>query len=36
LGVPGAGSYGAGGADDPMAGFDPDNLPKGFEKFLGR
>jgi len=30
------GSTGAGQDDDPMAGFDPSNLPKGFEKFLGR
>ncbi|MCU1536942.1 MAG: signal recognition particle subunit (srp54) [Humibacillus sp.] len=37
----GAGAFGSPGApadgtsDDPMAGFDPNNLPKGFEKFLG-
>jgi signal recognition particle subunit SRP54 len=37
FGVPGAGGPGgADQADDPMAGFDPNNLPKGFEKFLGR
>jgi signal recognition particle subunit SRP54 len=36
FGVPGAdGPGGAGQTDDPMAGFDPNNLPKGFEKFLG-
>jgi signal recognition particle subunit SRP54 len=33
FGVPGA--DGAGKDADPMAGFDPSNLPKGFEKFLG-
>ena len=34
FGAPGA--NGADGADeDPLAGFDPSNLPKGFEKFLG-
>ncbi|MGO4602120.1 signal recognition particle protein [Terrabacter sp. 2YAF2] len=39
FGAPGAGD--AGGPDraaddaDPMAGFDPSSLPKGFEKFLG-
>ena len=38
FGMPGAGGAngaGAGQSDDPMAGFDPNNLPKGFEKFLG-
>ncbi|WP_256792471.1 signal recognition particle protein [Terrabacter sp. Ter38] len=37
FGAPGAGgSNGAGAAEeDPLAGFDPSNLPKGFEKFLG-
>ncbi|GAB2757925.1 signal recognition particle protein [Terrabacter koreensis] len=30
------GSNGQGADADPMAGFDPSNLPKGFEKFLGR
>ncbi|GAA2150123.1 signal recognition particle subunit FFH/SRP54 (srp54) [Humibacillus xanthopallidus] len=35
FGVPGAGAEGDGQAADPMAGFDPNNLPKGFEKFLG-
>jgi signal recognition particle subunit SRP54 len=35
FGVPGAGADGAGQDGDPMAGFDPKNLPKGFEKFLG-
>ncbi|MBW8730772.1 MAG: signal recognition particle protein [Terrabacter sp.] len=37
FGAPGAGgANGAGAADeDPLAGFDPSNLPKGFEKFLG-
>ena len=35
FGVPGAGADGAGSGEDPMAGFDPSNLPKGFEKFLG-
>ena len=40
FGMPGAGGAdgagaGAGQGDDPMAGFDPSNLPKGFEKFLG-
>ncbi|MEO7448822.1 MAG: signal recognition particle protein, partial [Humibacillus sp.] len=34
FGAPGATADGA-GQDDPMAGFDPNNLPKGFEKFLG-
>ncbi|EWT01524.1 signal recognition particle [Intrasporangium oryzae NRRL B-24470] len=32
FGVPGQGGDGA----DPMADFDPANLPKGFEKFLGK
>ncbi|GAA5024861.1 signal recognition particle protein [Terrabacter aeriphilus] len=32
FGAPGAG---AAGESDPMADFDPSNLPKGFEKFLG-
>ncbi len=32
-----AGANGAQGEDaDPLAGFDPSNLPKGFEKFLGK
>ena len=38
-GPSGASAFGAGGADggpDPMAEFDASNLPKGFEKFLGR
>jgi signal recognition particle subunit SRP54 len=35
FGVPEAGADGAGQGADPMAGFDPENLPKGFEKFLG-
>lgn len=37
FGAPGAGgANGAGASDeDPLAGFDPSNLPKGFEKFLG-
>lgn len=37
FGVPGTGNGSAPAADDadPMAGFDPSNLPKGFEKFLG-
>ncbi|WP_404387873.1 signal recognition particle protein [Humibacillus xanthopallidus] len=35
FGVPGADGAGAAQGDDPMAGFDPNNLPKGFEKFLG-
>ena len=35
FGVPGVDGAGAGQGDDPMAGFDPNNLPKGFEKFLG-
>jgi signal recognition particle subunit SRP54 len=35
FGVPGAGADGSGQDGDPMAGFDPKNLPKGFEKFLG-
>ncbi|KJK11223.1 signal recognition particle protein [Terrabacter sp. AAH1] len=30
------GSNGQGADADPMAGFDPSNLPKGFEKFLGK
>ncbi|GAB3876449.1 signal recognition particle protein [Terrabacter terrigena] len=30
------GSNGQGADADPMAGFDPANLPKGFEKFLGK
>ena len=35
FGAPGA--NGAQGEDaDPLAGFDPSNLPKGFEKFLGK
>lgn len=37
FGAPGANGQGAGSDDaDPMAGFDPANLPKGFEKFLGK
>ncbi|MBC9821493.1 signal recognition particle protein [Terrabacter sp. MAHUQ-38] len=36
FGVPGSGNGSAPASDeDPMAGFDPSNLPKGFEKFLG-
>jgi len=35
FGTPGTGA-GPDGDADPMAGFDPSNLPKGFEKFLGR
>ncbi|KRF40740.1 signal recognition particle protein [Terrabacter sp. Soil810] len=37
FGAPGANGAGAGAGDDadPLAGFDPSNLPKGFEKFLG-
>ncbi len=35
FGAPGANGLGAGEDADPMAGFDPSNLPKGFEKFLG-
>jgi signal recognition particle subunit SRP54 len=35
FGVPGTGADGA-AQSDPMAGFDPNNLPKGFEKFLGK
>jgi signal recognition particle subunit SRP54 len=36
---PAGGAFGGQGADapaDPTADFDPSNLPKGFEKFLGR
>jgi len=37
FGMPGANGAGAAGEnDDAMAGFDPKNLPKGFEKFLGK
>jgi signal recognition particle subunit SRP54 len=38
FGVPGSGNGSAPASDDadPMAGFDPANLPKGFEKFLGK
>ncbi|MEW1954162.1 signal recognition particle protein [Terrabacter sp. NPDC080008] len=37
FGVPGASAGGGAGEDaDPLAGFDASNLPKGFEKFLGR
>ncbi len=37
FGVPSAnGSGAAADKDDPLAGFDPQNLPKGFEKFLGK
>jgi len=37
FGASGANGAGAGAGDDadPLAGFDPSNLPKGFEKFLG-
>jgi signal recognition particle subunit SRP54 len=35
FGAPGANGAGAGEDADPLAGFDPSNLPKGFEKFLG-
>ena len=35
FGAPGANGTGAGEDADPLAGFDPSNLPKGFEKFLG-
>ncbi|MFC7596873.1 signal recognition particle protein [Terrabacter sp. GCM10028922] len=37
FGVPGSGNGSAPASDDadPMAGFDPASLPKGFEKFLG-
>ncbi|KRB48238.1 signal recognition particle protein [Terrabacter sp. Root181] len=35
FGAPGANGAGAGDDADPLAGFDPSNLPKGFEKFLG-
>ncbi|GAA2035968.1 signal recognition particle protein [Terrabacter terrae] len=35
FGAPGTGA-GPEGDADPLAGFDPSNLPKGFEKFLGR
>src|SRR5690349_3598930 len=35
FGTPGTGA-GPDGDADPLAGFDPSNLPKGFEKFLGR
>ncbi|NUO35971.1 MAG: hypothetical protein HOQ27_13040, partial [Dermatophilaceae bacterium] len=34
FGAPGPNGQGADA--DPMAGFDPANLPKGFEKFLGK
>ena len=34
FGAPGPNGQGADA--DPMAGFDPSNLPKGFEKFLGK
>ena len=35
FGVPGNGAAPDSSGADPMAGFDPSNLPKGFEKFLG-
>lgn len=36
FGAPGANGAGASEDADPLAGFDPSNLPKGFEKFLGK
>ncbi|MGO4598002.1 signal recognition particle protein [Terrabacter sp. 2RAF25] len=36
FGAPGSNGQGADADVDPMAGFDPANLPKGFEKFLGK
>jgi signal recognition particle subunit SRP54 len=35
FGAPGTNGSAAGDDADPLAGFDPSNLPKGFEKFLG-